>query len=67
MSSTNLLDLPAEMLYEIVRHLGHGDQVSLASTCKHLRPLRPREQTVLHDLNNKRCGRCGWTIQEILR
>ena len=42
----NLLDLPAEMLYEIVRHLGHGDQVSLASTCKQLRPLRPRVQTV---------------------
>ena len=28
---------------------------------------RPREQTVWHDLNNKRCGWCGWTIQEILR
>ena len=28
---------------------------------------RPREQTAWYDVNNKMCGRCGWTITQILR
>ena len=43
-SSTNLTDLPEEVLYEIVSYLGYEDQVNLAATHPDLHFLRPREQ-----------------------
>ena len=67
MSSVNLPDLPADVLYEIVWYLGYKDQVNLASTHPNLRFLRPREQTI--DLNNLLPGdhwRVQWATAPIL-
>ena len=46
MCSTNLTDLPEEVLDEIASHLGCKDLVNLASAHPKLRFLRPRVQTI---------------------
>ena len=46
MCSANLTGLPAELLNEIVFHLGYEDRVSLASTHRDLHLLRPKEKTL---------------------
>ena len=57
LSSTNPTDLPEELLHEVASYLGYADQVNLASTCRYLRLLRPREQAFpAFDLETRTCA-----------